>query len=140
SIWTKDVDQLIAKSPKNVHYFFVSAQATDADATKSTQAMQARVEAQIAKLKTDADHWRGHLHVVAGRMTADPSWVGKLLLTIGRGGFAIDRAQRIRGVGLLADVTRANADLEAAKKWPFESNLAYAAHEAVYMNAQAEDA
>jgi hypothetical protein len=139
SIWTKDIDSLVAKSPKNVHYFFVATGSVDANATKNTQAMQARIEAALHKVsQKDAAHWRAHLHVVAGRAGTYGNWVGDVLGGIGRRGFAIDRGQRIRGVGMLADVTRSNADLQAANKWPWEANLAYAAHEAIYMNAQAD--
>ncbi len=54
---------------------------------------------------------------------------------IGRGGFGIDRFQRIRGVGSFADVVRYDAALEG---WPWADNLAYAAHEAQYFDFEAE--
>ncbi len=139
SIWEKDLDDLVAASPKNVHYFFVSRRASDADATASLSAMQTRVEAELGKLAApDADHWRKHLHVVATKASSIDGWIGDVMVGLGRGGFAIDRAQRIRGVGFLADVHRYNSVLASQNKWPWRSNLAYAAHEALYMNAQAD--
>jgi hypothetical protein len=56
---------------------------------------------------------------------------------IGATGFVIDRTQRLRGLGSLADVTRTNQAASAAGAWPFEANLAYAAHDAHYLNAEA---
>lgn len=139
SLWEKDVDDLIVDSPKNVHYFFVSRQTSDAAASANLAAMQARIEGELAKLAPeDAAHWRAHLHVVATRATNLDGWVGDVTSGIGRGGFAIDRGQRIRGVGFLADVHRFSSQLNAMSLWPWRSNLAYAAYEASYMNAQAE--
>jgi hypothetical protein len=139
SIWEKDLDDLWETSPRNAHYFFVSRKSNDADAQESITAMQGRVDELVARLSPeDAVHARGHLHVVATRAADIDSWVGDMLSGIGRGGFAIDRGQRLRGLGNLADVNRYSAALANAGDWPWKSNLAYAAHEVVYMNAEAE--
>lgn len=133
SIWTKDLDTLVAASPRNVHYFFVST--SEAAAEQNTQDMQGRVDAFLGGLsEDDAAHWRQRLHVVAGSAKGYGNWVGDVLQGIGSGGFAIDRQQRIRGLGMLADVHRSSPKDD----WPFQSNLAYAANEAIYMNSQAE--
>jgi Peptide-N-glycosidase F, C terminal len=132
SIWAKDLDALIKKSPKNVHYFFVSRKMTDADAKTSTDAMAMRVATSVGKLKgADADHWKSHLHVVSDRAGKIADWPGKVLNGHGRIGFGVDRFQRVRGFGLLADVTRYDDALNQAMKWPWKANLAYAAHEAI---------
>ena len=139
SVWEKDLDDLFATSPRNAHYFFVSRKSSDADALESVTAMQGRVDELVARLSVeDAEHARTHLHVVATRAADIDSWVGDVLSGIGRGGFAIDRGQRIRGVGFLADVNRYSAVLANAGAWPWRSNLAYAANEVVYMNAEAD--
>jgi Peptide-N-glycosidase F, C terminal len=142
SIWLKDLPALVAASPMNVHYFFVSQQATDAAAKTSTAGMAAQITALVApggKLSAAAAaHWQTHLHVVAGRAQTYAAWVGKTLVTWGQQGFAIDRRQRMRGVGFLSDVTRQEAN-PPANSWPFDSNLAYAANEPIYMNAQSDE-
>ncbi len=139
SIWEADLDKLLKASPKNVHYVFISRQKTDAAAKKSTDAMVARVDALLAKLaKGDADHWRARVHVAAPRAGALGNWVGDVISGSGRIGFVIDRDQRVRGMGMLADVKRYDQALADAKAWPWKSNLAYAANEAVYWNAQAD--
>ncbi|MBI5609301.1 MAG: hypothetical protein HY902_10535 [Deltaproteobacteria bacterium] len=140
SLWdsAKDLDVLIKKSPDNVHYFFLSLRPAAA-AADHVAAMQERVVAAVAKLDGDAQtHWAGHLHVVATRGQDLDNWIGKAAMGHGQIGFVIDRFQRIRGFGNLSDVTRQKANQQAAGKWPWEGNLAYAAHEAVYLNAEAE--
>lgn len=140
SLWdsAKDLDALIKKSPENVHYFFLSLRPAAA-AAEHIAGMQSKVAGALAKLDGDAlNHWAGHLHVVAARGQDLDNWIGKAAVGHGQIGFAIDRFQRVRGFGNLSDVTRQKANLQAAGKWPWEGNLAYAAHEAVYLNAEAD--
>jgi peptide-N-glycosidase F-like protein len=135
SIWDKDdLDDLVAASPLNTHYFFVSRQTMPEAADAATQAMQGRIDALLGTLEpTAAEHWRTHLHVIAGPAT---SWLGGVISGHGRIGFGIDRSQRIRGIGYLSDVERYDAQLQQQGAWPWESNLAYVANEARYFNAQ----
>ena len=138
SIWNnaKDLASLVKKSPKNVHYFFVSLQSA-ANAQAAIDDMQARVDALLATLSEgDAAFWHEHLHVVATRAQELGNWPGDVLTGHGQIGFGIDRAQRIRGFGLLADVTRQKKALSDAQKWPWEANLAYALNEAVMYNGE----
>lgn len=134
SIWERDVDSLIAVSPNNTHYFFVSLQGGTIG-TNSISAMKKRVEDALSNLDTTtAAHWRARLHVAkdnAGRLN---NWVEDVLLAHGQLGFAIDRFQKVRGVGSFADVSRYNQALKAAEQWPWEANLSYAANEARYFN------
>lgn len=132
SIWARDLDKLVATSPLNVHYFFLSRTAPDAAADASTAAMAERVTALLATLPEDkAAHWSKRLHVIKGRPSKWGNWLDTVAGTgIGNQGFAIDRFQRIRGVGNLADVTRYKSALADASVWPWETNLAYAAYEA----------
>jgi hypothetical protein len=100
--------------------------------------MSGRVEAALAALPPEeAAHWKEHLHVVSKRASELGNWVGEVLAGHGAGGFAIDRLQAVRGIGSLADVKRFNDALQQAGAWPWEGNLAYAAHEARYFDAQA---
>lgn len=136
SIWAKDLDALVKKSPKNVHYFFVSRQAA-AVAPKNIADMAARVENLVNNLpEEDAAHWHDHLHVVAKRVQELQAWPATVLKGHGAIGFAIDRQQTIRGFGMLADVTRAYSPKDPKQSWPWKSNLAYAAHEALTFNAE----
>ncbi|MEO7331022.1 MAG: peptide-N-glycosidase F-related protein [Minicystis sp.] len=139
SVWSVDKDLLglIKASPRNVHYFFVSRMTTDATADESLKAMQARVDAVFSKLAAaDAEHWKGHLHVVTKRAANLGNWITGVLGSHGKLGFSLDRGQRIRGAGNLADVKRFSADLNAQMKWPWKANLAYAANDPKYFNAQ----
>lgn len=135
SLWDEGVAGLIAASPRNAHYFFVSRRASDAQALEATNAMQERVEQAIAALPAeDAAHWADRLHVVSGRAGALDAWFGGAIQSgIGQIGLAIDRFQRIRGVGSLADVTR----YDASQEWPWDRNIAYAANEVRYYNFEA---
>jgi hypothetical protein len=144
SIWASDVDlaSLIASSPKNVHWFFVSRMSTDAAAQTSLDAMQTRVDGALGKLSADdAAHWSERLHVVGKRAGALGGWVQTVLAGHGATGFAVDRLQRVRGIGNLADVKRFDQALQNASQWPWKSNLAYATQEAKYFDylAQRQD-
>jgi hypothetical protein len=138
SLWAHDLDALIATSPRNVHYFFVSRKNDDGAAATSTAAMRQRIDDLLATLPAaDASHWQAHLHVVAGRAATLGNWLAPVLAGHGASGFAIDRRQRVRDVGLLADVTRFSSALQNAGHWPWKRNLAYAAHEARWFNGEA---
>ncbi|MCB9532670.1 MAG: hypothetical protein H6700_12955 [Myxococcales bacterium] len=135
SLWEQGVDDLVAASPPNAHYFFISRRPTASAASAVLEAMQARIDASVGAMDAgDAAWWGSHLHVVATVAAATDAWVGDAVdRGVGQLGLAIDRAQRIRGVGSLADVDRYNAALE----FPWDSSLAYAANEVRYYNFEA---
>lgn len=135
SIWDADLAQLVADSPDNVHYFFVSTADDNPSANARLDALAAqRTEVLDGLRKPNAERWAGRLHIVAKRADNLNSWVGDLLGDpVGREGFAIDRAQRIRGIGSVADVDRYNG---AASWW--NNNLAMVANEVEMYNAEAE--
>jgi len=138
SIWEKDLDNLIKISPRNVRYFFVTRRGTDAAADATTAAMNDRIQALLATLPEDqAAHWRERLLVVQGRIGKYGNWLDTTLGGIGLQGFAIDRAQKIRGIGSFADVTRYKTALKDAGAWPWEANLAYASYEGRMFNFEA---
>lgn len=139
SIWDADDDlaDLLAGSPRNTQWFFVSRTSNEADADAIIAAMQARLDGVLAAMApADAAHWRTHAHVVAKHAQALDGWIGETVLGHGLVGFGIDRRQRVRGMGMLADVTRFKSALQNAMEWPWEQNLAYAANEAKYFEAQ----
>ena len=136
SLWASDADlaQLVKQSPKNAHYFFMSNRASAAVGKASAAAMQVRVDHLLASLsEADAAHWGARLHVVAEHAQDLDVWMAKPYTAHLFRGFAIDRSQRIRGVGNLADIKR----YDATAQWPWKGNLAYATNEVVYMNAEA---
>lgn len=136
SIWTKDIDTLVWASPKNVHYFFVVTTAPNG-AMAALENMQIQVETFLASLSAhEADYWRQRLHVAGGHTNNFPGWLKSMLSgNAAYYGFGIDRAQKIRHLGSFADVTRYSQALSAQDKWPWENNMAYAAHEVRWYNA-----
>jgi len=138
SIWERDLDGLIAKSPKNVHYFFM-ATTNKANVMTYLEPMKVRVQEALAKL-SDADKafWQERLHVAGGHPSNFGGWVANVFTTdASYYGFAIDRGQRIRLLGSYADVNRYQQALKDAEQWPWENNMAYAAHEARMYNYEA---
>ena len=136
SVWTKDVDDLIAGSPRNTHYFFVSVQRA-ADAGPNRDAIVGQIEKALKRLDdTEAAWWSSHLHVASvAAIELDDDWLRSVLRNgVGKDGLVINRYQELRGFGSLADVTRTD---NSNGSWPFQNNLAYAAHESRFMNMQA---
>jgi hypothetical protein len=141
SIWTKpkDIATLLKKSPKNVHWLFVSRASADDKAAASLDGMQQRVQEAMGTLTEEQQAWwQPRVHVVADRAAKFDGWLGKAFATHGKLGLGIDRQQRIRGFGLLADVARFKQALQAAQKWPWEANLAYAQYEVQWWNTRAK--
>lgn len=137
SVWTKDVKALLQKSPKNVHWFFVSRQSSADAVQKAVDGMQERVLAALNDLGDEQGaYWLPRVHVAKKSAVGQGNWIGAVLNGHGKIGFGIDRTQKIRGFGMLADVTRQDAALQNAKKWPWLANLAYAAHEPLAWNAE----
>ena len=133
SVWAHDVDALLAASPPNVHYFFVSRKVAGIDA--SLDLVSGNIDRALAALPpADAERWRARLHVVAVQALDLDNWLDTALIGPGKNGLAIDRDQRVRGLGMLADVTRYDANRPG---WPWASNLAYVAHEVAYLNGEA---
>ena len=130
-----DLRDLIETGPRNVHYFFVT---TSNGAGAFADDMVSRVEGALQRLnEADAAWWQDRLHVVTQRADRLDAWVADAIVQAGPG-FAIDRFQRIRGFGNLADVTRYSPELDGAGAWPWESNLAYLKHEVTYYNYESD--
>jgi hypothetical protein len=132
-----DWSGLIASAnPTNVHYFFVSVNPNAAEVAKLDQEVAQQIAAALAKAP-NASVWQSKLHVVAGKAQSLGMPIGPLTTGWGQLGFSIDRQQVYRGVGFLSDVTRLNEPTLLDAGWGYLGNLAYAANEAIYMNAQA---
>ncbi|MFT4705391.1 MAG: hypothetical protein ACI81R_003100 [Bradymonadia bacterium] len=134
SLWTQDLDELLERSPRNVHYIFVS---TASIASASTNAMEENVGQTLSRLSdSDRAHWQNRLHVAKDGASSLGNWVGDVVQTpVGGGGIGVDRFQRVRGLGSFADVNRVNPNAEG---WPYDGNIALAASEAVYFDYEAE--
>jgi hypothetical protein len=135
SVFTTGVAELIQRSPRNVHYFFVISGEGGGGGVEAMRTLKANIESTLDTFSDeDYDHWISHLHPVSGGSASIDGLVGDLFNTnVGRRGFAIDRFQRIRGIGGLAAV---EARIEGAD-WPWETRLYSAAHEATYFNFEA---
>ena len=135
SLFTTDVAALIENSPRNVHYFFVTRGRVNAGATQAVRTLKSNIEIMLDGMSDDDyDHWINHLHVVRGGSNEIDGLVGSMFASaVGARGWAIDRFQRIRGIGGLADVNaRTNAE-----GWPWETRLFSAGWEAQYFNFEA---
>ncbi len=135
---TPDLVELIEKSPTNVQYFFLTTRANRLD--DFVPAMSERIEEALEDLdedEHDPEYWAGRLHVVTESVDEISGWVDNAM-TNGAPGFGIDRFQRLRGIGQLADVTRFSAALNNAGYWSWEANVAYVAHEAQYYNYRSD--
>jgi hypothetical protein len=148
-IWSMDLDALVAASPPNVHYFFVSRKTTDTAAQTSLDLVASQLETAIASLADGADAtvpnskawWRQHLHFVKGTARNLGGWLAAPLAApssmVGVG-LGIDRFQRVRGLGSFSDVNRFDGSIDSSKFWPFGNNLAYAANPPIYFNYEAD--
>ena len=83
-------------------------------------------------------HWSERLHVAGGHFSALGGYFSSIFYgPAGFYGFAIDRRQQIRLLGSFADVNRYSDALNAGEHWPWEANMAYAAHEVRHFNFEA---
>ena len=139
--WSQDIGELLARSPANVNYIFVSRALAESSARESVERVQVQTDAALAGMtEDDARAWRRRLILVAEPATSISGWVKSALRGHGARGLAIDRFQRVRGVGSFADVVRYDAAAADAGAWPWTNNIAYAAYEARRFNFEANRA
>lgn len=138
--WTTGVDELIARSPANVHYFFTIY----SNSTSKTEEYGALAETEIALAlggldEADQAWWLEHLHVVAEPLNDISGLVGDMSDSGAGGiGWGVDRFQQIRTLGYPPDVEAYDSALNSAGHWPYEMALYSMAAEAVYWNFEAE--
>lgn len=133
-----DLRSLIENSPLNTHWFFLTMGEGSEAVTAFTADMDDRLERVLGRYDVAGqDWWRERVHVVSKSGTKPMGWIGEAMTSTGQG-FGIDRFQRIRGFGGLADVTRFSSALDNAGAWPWEANLAYLDHEVRYFNYESD--
>jgi hypothetical protein len=139
-MWSTGVDELLERSPRNVHYFFVVAGTSTDDAEEFGAAMDERVAEALAGLdEEDNTWWSERAHVVAGPSGDQDGLVRQMGRTnVGYFGWGIDRAQKIRSLGYFPDVAAYDNALNSAGEWPWEMELYSAAREVEYFNFEAE--
>ena len=140
SYWFSGVDDLIERSPTNVHYFFVVGTSSADDAESYGSDMQTEVDETLASMSDEErEWWLDRLHVVDGPSDTVEGLVGDMFgRDISRFGWAIDRQQRIRTTGYFPAVEAFNNTLNNAGEWPWEFRLYSAAAEPQYFNFEAE--
>ena len=140
SYWFTGVEELVERSPANVHYFFGVGGNSSSDAETLGAQMQDDIDAAIASMSDDEQAWwLDRLHVVDGLANNVDGLVGDMFVRdISRFGWAIDRAQRIRTTGYFPAVEAYDSALNNAGEWPWEFRLYSAAAEAEYFNFEAD--
>ena len=122
---------LFTTLPKNVHIFFMSH---DQDPAPMLLDIQAKVDEALGQMNPlGSCRWRHRVHYVAAPTFEDTSWVGGRFYgtdadsgqtIITRPAYAVDRHQRIRQVGMLANVAAGGApDLRALSYEPVFFNF-----------------
>jgi hypothetical protein len=140
--WSTGVEDLVRRSPLNVHYFFVVSGSSADDAEAFGAQMDAWIEEGIAGLRPDDQAWwADRLHVVAVPGAEISGQLGEVVNSgVGELGFSIDRDQRIAGHGYMSAVEAYREELSLAEEWPWEWRLYSAANEPVFLNFEAERA
>lgn len=115
ALFGNDIGPLLDASPHGVHYFFswkgTKPAAFDTVRTSWLQAINARA---------DREYWLAHVHFLTTSLETVPGWVGQMMTyrwssafdagspyfknLNGPVGFAIDRSQRIRELGMLGTI------------------------------------
>jgi len=107
-VWNSQIYSWLTLSPTNVHYFFLAYPEPETGANMATEKvseLKGRVDEALEKVelvfgKPQVCHWRRHIHYVTELATTLPNWIGQRLSSDNRG-FAIDRFQRLRNLGML---------------------------------------
>lgn len=131
-LWSRDVDELLRTLPDSTRVFFVSNAPDRPGANADLDQIQDGLDAALAALPPrQREAWSERLFVVADRAADLDGWVGEAARAPGFG-FGVDRSRRLRWIGSFADGSRYDAGIG----W-FQSNLAFAAHEAIYWEFEA---
>jgi len=132
-LWSRDAKELLSRSPKNVHYFFVPNGYTAEQIDLALTMIKGQIDGALAEMgEADQSWWADRIHYVNNTATLLGGWIGPLMSNPGWG-VAIDRFQRIRFIGSYGDLNR----WDEGRGW-FAPNLSMAANEPVYYNYEAE--
>lgn len=126
------LEDMLAASPRNVHWFFLSRESDDDERAEDVTYLSNRIEDGVAELEEDdselAAYWPSHLHVVTTAARHVEGFVGDILGGSSTYSFAVDRFQTIRETGIYA---------EPQTNWAI-GVMALAALEPTYFNHEAE--
>ena len=132
-LWDRDVDDLLDRLPKNTQVFFVSDDTSGDDREAALEGLKEQVDAALSAMSDDdASWWDARVHYINQHSINIDGWLGDAMLSP-RWPIGIDRFQRVRYVGSLADYNR----YSESAGW-FAPNLSMAANEVVYYNFEAE--
>jgi hypothetical protein len=132
-LWTRDVQSLLNRSPRNAHWFFVSTQTLGPTRLAALEALQVEVDTALGRLsEEDRAWWTERIHYLPARARDLPGWLGSVMAAPGWG-VGVDRFQRLRYIGSYGDYNR----FDSTHGW-FRANLAMAANEVRYYNFEAE--
>ncbi|MFT7520239.1 MAG: hypothetical protein ACI9MC_002384, partial [Kiritimatiellia bacterium] len=136
SVWRTGVAELLARSPQNARFVFVTQGLSDAAAAEERASLLQDIDATLGGLDAEAaDWWSGRLVVSNVGAAQLQNWVGQLLISHrGEQGFAIDRMQRIRPLGSLLDV---DAPDSSGLGQPYQARLHTLANELTQFNRDA---
>lgn len=124
TLFRDGINAFLFALPASARVFFVSVKADPADRVAALDGLAQAVERFLAGLPpAEAAAIRARLHYVDGAPSDLPGWLGTLLRSPGWG-VAVDRLQRIRFLGSLADWSRYDPD----RQW-FAPVLRMAANE-----------
>jgi len=132
--WSKKKDNkaLIDTMPLNTHVFFLSSQRADEDRLAAWDELKSRIDPQLDEYDDATREWKErHIHYVTDRDGKADSWLGDSLSSPGWG-VGIDREQRVRYIGSMADPER----YDSSYGW-FDPNISLVANEARYYNYEA---
>lgn len=128
------LDELLTKSPRNVHYFFL----WERDEQGFNRFVASANDTFALLSPEDRAHWIPRVHFVTQRASMLPGWIGDLVRTrisemvpykrYDPFQFAIDRNQRVREVGQLGTLTTGG----------IAADLTFLAHEPQYFEFEAQ--
>lgn len=101
--------ELLAASPRNVHYVFFSFESDPNLILEDIQNIRDSFENDLASMaQAEQDYWRPRLHYVTQSGAALPGWLGNFVQTTFFSahpywGWGIDRTQRLRNIGMTQD-------------------------------------
>jgi hypothetical protein len=128
----KDNKALIDTMPLNTQVFFLSSQMGDDNRLVALDALKVSIDAQLDTYDAETRAWKErHIHYVTDKDSRADSWLGETLSSPGWGA-AIDRTQRVRYIGSMADPERYDSNIG----W-FDPNISLVANEARYYNYEA---
>ncbi|MEC8276964.1 MAG: peptide-N-glycosidase F-related protein [Myxococcota bacterium] len=127
-VWESSIDELLAASPRNTHYFFGSF--NQGSEVSEVEALQTRFDERMASMsEADRAHWTNRVHFVTESIWTAES-IGTQMSSRADWAFSIDGRQNLREVGYLALPTNSG----------WIGNMVGLAYEAQYWTAQMHQA